>query len=66
MTQTANTTQTTAALTDLLNDPAYAELFEETTEQKAIRESLFDCSRYEGQDKLSLSQSLNVLGYDRL
>ncbi len=67
MTQQANTTETTgASLTDLLNDPEYAELLEETTEQKAVHDMLFEGEKRRGQDKQSLAESLTVLGYDSM
>lgn len=46
---------------ELLNDPEYAELLEETPEEKELRESLFDVSRYENSSKMSLKESMDVL-----
>tara|TARA_R110002020_G_scaffold33556_7_gene102186 strand:- start:1037 stop:1219 length:183 start_codon:yes stop_codon:yes gene_type:complete len=48
-------------LEELLNDPEYAELLEETPEEKELRESLFDVSRYENYSKMSLKESMDVL-----
>jgi len=48
-------------LDELFNDPEYADLLAETNEQKEMRESLFNVSRYKDQPKQTLSQSMQIL-----
>jgi hypothetical protein len=54
----------TATLTDLLEDPTYAFLFEKTAEEEELEEKLFDMSRYENTESQSLEESMEILGYE--
>ena len=52
---------TPTTLSELLADSAYSDLLAMTDEQQAIQDSLFDVSRYKGQDSQSLDDSWQLL-----
>jgi len=54
----------TTSLSELLSDPSYSFLLEETAEEAEISDKLFDMSRYENTEDQSLEESLDILGYE--